>query len=284
MKKTVILLMLIIILLCMGGCCVLHDWTDATCTEASYCLNCGEMRGDALGHDWQADAGILICSRCGAVDDSEERAALGKPPLEENTAPAVVSQEPVSEADFEKYGIEINLAYNEVCSFTTQTRDMSALVTTGELAVTDFGVLPSDSTHPQREGYEWRYVIMQATFYDDNAHKNGVKVMTLCEDYYDLVLRGTTQRLDADGYTAYTVMSGGEEKECRYKRKSAWSDWYTTDNGQRAILYSCLWEIEIPTGYDGTVVGLYSSGVDWQDGAYINEVYSPENFRLFRIS
>ncbi len=284
MKKISVFILLISALLCLNGCCIVHQWTEASCTEASYCLNCGETRGEAAGHDWQADAGILICSRCGAVDDSEERAALGK-----SVPTAAVTQESTVQnaerkADFEEYGIEPNMAYNEVYPFTTKTGEMSALSTTGELSVTDFGVLPADSAHPAREGYEWRYVIMQATFFDDNAHKNGVKVMALCEDFYDLTRRGTTERLDADGYTAYTVICGDEEKECRYKRTGAWSDWYTSDSGRREIIYSCLWEIEIPDGYDGTVVGLYSSGVDWPEGAYINEVYSPDSFRLFRIS
>ena len=318
MKKISVFIMLLSVLLCLSGCCIAHRWTEASCTEPSKCLNCGETRGEPLGHDWQSDAGILICPRCGAVDDSEERAALGKsetdlpananievtaagenavmtvevPPAEAAEVPAIPEIEAPAEAvsasehaaDFEKYGIVPNMAYKELYSFTTQTREMSALSTVGELAVTDFGILPADSAHPKRDGYEWRYVVLQATFFDENAHKNGVKVMALCEDYYDLALRGTTQRLDADGYTAYTVISGGEEKECRYKRTGNWSDWYTGESGRREILYSSLWEIEIPSGYDGTVVGLYSSAVDWPKGTYINEVYSPDSFRLFRIS
>lgn len=289
MKKITVFIILIFASLLLSACCIVHDWTEATCTEGSYCTRCGTVRNDAIGHDWQADAGILTCSRCGEVDDSEERAALGKPAevpsvTENSEAPAVTENNPESEAEFEKYAIVPNMAYKEVYPFTTGTRDMSALSTTGEISVTDFGVLPTDSAHPKRDGYEWRYVIIQATFYDDNAHKNGVKVMALCEDYYALALRGTTQRLDSDGYTAYTVISDGEEKECRYKRTGKWSDWYTSDSGRREILYSCLWEIEIPTGYDGTVVGLYSSRIDWPKGAYINEVYSPDSFRLFRIS
>lgn len=318
MKKTIVFVLLLSALLYLNGCCAAHQWTEASCTEASKCLNCGETRGEALGHDWQADAGILICSRCGAVDDSEERAAMGKsetdlpananievkaadenavvtvevpstdtaeiPTVSERETPAEAAPALESKADFEKYGIVPNMAYKEVYPFTTQTREMSALSTVGDLAVTDFGILPADSAHPKRDGYEWRYVVMQATFFDENAHTNGVKVMALCEDYYNLAMRGTTQRLDADGYTAYTVISGGEEKECRYKRTGNWSDWYTGESGRREILYSCLWEIEIPTGYDGTVVGLYSSAVDWPKGAYINEVYSTDSFRLFRIS
>ncbi len=291
MKKLLVFLSLAAAVYIVSGCCLVHDRTEPSCTEASQCTKCGKTRGEALGHDWQADAGILICSRCGAVDDSEERAYLGitdesdaskqVTDTEKETDTARIT---TAEADFEKYGITTDMAYNELQTFTTRTRDMPALSTEGELAVTDFGVLPTDSAHPSRDGYGWRYVIMQATFYDDNARKNGVKVMALCEDYYNIALRGATQRLDADGYIAYTVLVNGEEMECRYKRTGTWSDWYTDDTGRREILYSCLWEIEIPDGYDGTVVGLYSSAVDWPEGEYINEAYSPEAFKLFRIS
>ena len=293
MKKLFIFLSLTVAALIISGCCIVHDWTEPSCTEASYCAKCGKIRGEALGHDWQADAGILICSRCGAVDDSEERAYLGITDETDATEQVTSTKTDTetaqntnanAEADFEKYGITTDMAYNELQTFATRTRDMPALSTEGELAVTDFGVLPTDSAHPARDGYSWRYVIMQATFYDDNARKNGVKVMALCEDYYNIALRGATQRLDADGYNAYTVLVNGEEMECRYKRTGTWSDWYTDDTGRREILYSCLWEIEIPGGYDGTVVGLYSSAVDWPEGEYLNEVYSPEAFKLFRIS
>ena len=246
---------------------------------------------EVVGHDWVSDAGILICSRCGAVDDSEERAALGLPPADEvresveadETVETIEAAEETTQLpDFEKYGIKADMQYKEVYQFTTDTRDMSALSTVGTLAVTELGVL-NDEFHPEREGFQWCYVLMQASFFDENARRNGVMVMALCEDYYNIGLRGTSQRLDADGYTAYSVIFNGEETECRYKRTGVWSEWTTDESGRRQLLYSCMWELEIPEGYDGTVVGLYSSDVDWQDGQYINEVYSENDFRLFRV-
>lgn len=300
MKKLIFAILCIALVL--SGCCIKHEWSGATCTEPSVCLKCGATGEGGLGHDWQADAGVLICSRCGAIDDSEERAALGLPerPAETPVQPEVVStpepaftaqpeteKTPAAEkerAGFEKYGIVTNMAFSEVYPFTTATRDDPSLLTTGNIAVTAFGILPEDSTHAHRDGYQWRYVIMQATFYDSNAKKNGVKVMALCEDYYDIILCGSSQRLDQEGYTAFTVISNGQEAECRYKRTGKWSEWYNGSGGRREIIYSSLWEIQIPDGYDGVVVGLYSSAVDWQEGAYINEVYSSDDFKLFRIS
>lgn len=52
-----------------------HSWIDATCTEAKYCSTCGEIFGEALGHNYKAtitnptctEKGYTthICSTCG---------------------------------------------------------------------------------------------------------------------------------------------------------------------------------------------------------------------------
>lgn len=291
-KKAKVLFILLVIPLLCGFC--IHDWTEASCTEPSVCLRCGEVRGEALGHVWESDAGILICTRCGAFDDSEEKAAIAAigrtttpaytvpdVPIE---APEVVPEAPnTPESDFERYGISADMAVNEVYPFSTGTRDMSGLATVGTLAVTETGILPEDAVHPHRDGYEWHYVIMQANFGDFNAKNNGVRVLALCEDYYNIRLCGTSQRTDDEGYTAYTIVHNNAEAECRYKRTAQWSDWYTDEAGQRTVLYSCMWEVQIPMGYDGTVVGLYSSRLDWPEGEYIDEVYSQDAFCLYRL-
>lgn len=43
-----------------------HKYSAATCTEASKCTLCGELKGAALGHSYSAGK----CTRCGAVDSS----------------------------------------------------------------------------------------------------------------------------------------------------------------------------------------------------------------------
>ena len=285
MKKQVSGFLILLILPVLCGFCV-HDWSEATCTEPSVCSRCGEVRGEALGHVWESDAGILICSRCGEIDDSEERAAIaaiGRTTTPAKTVPDIpIEAEPNSDADFVRCGIAADMTVSAVMPFSTGTRDMSGLTTTGTLAVTDTGLLPEDAAHPHRDGCEWRYVIMQANFGDFNAKNNGVRVMALCEDYYNIRLCGTSQRTDDDGFTVYTIVYNNAEAECRYKRTGHWSEWYSDEAGQRTVLYSCMWEIQIPIGYDGTVVGLYSSQLNWPEGEYIDEVYTPDAFRLFR--
>lgn len=54
MKKN--LLTFAIILLAVGmlnGCCISHEWNEATCEEPRKCSKCGATEGEALGHDWK---------------------------------------------------------------------------------------------------------------------------------------------------------------------------------------------------------------------------------------
>lgn len=51
MKKTFIVLSLLSIML--TGCCISHNWQEATCTEPKTCTKCGETEGEPLGHVWQ---------------------------------------------------------------------------------------------------------------------------------------------------------------------------------------------------------------------------------------
>ncbi|MBC8528380.1 hypothetical protein H8699_02865 [Christensenellaceae bacterium NSJ-44] len=58
--------------LCLSGCQHQHDWTQATCTEAAVCKECGETQGEPLGHDW-AQATCTepkTCTRCGKTTGS----------------------------------------------------------------------------------------------------------------------------------------------------------------------------------------------------------------------
>lgn len=73
-KMIIIGLIVVVALLCIVGSVVLykvfrcqHDWSEATCTTLSFCLKCGEERGDYSEHTW-IDATCTqakICSSCG---------------------------------------------------------------------------------------------------------------------------------------------------------------------------------------------------------------------------
>lgn len=51
----------------LTGCCLKHDWEDATCKEPMTCSKCGKTEGDKLDHEW-IDATCTepkTCELCG---------------------------------------------------------------------------------------------------------------------------------------------------------------------------------------------------------------------------
>ena len=53
----------------LPGCCLKHEWAEATCTAPKHCVKCGETEGEALGHTWR-DATCTApktCATCGTT-------------------------------------------------------------------------------------------------------------------------------------------------------------------------------------------------------------------------
>ena len=69
MRKMIAFIILIALSGMLSGCCLSHEWTDATCTEAKHCVKCGEKEGYPLGHDYEAATCTKpkTCSVCGAT-------------------------------------------------------------------------------------------------------------------------------------------------------------------------------------------------------------------------
>jgi len=67
MKRYIMLALVAVLCLCvMTGCCLKHDWEDATCEDPQTCAECGKTKGEPLGHEWE-DATCTdpkTCSRC----------------------------------------------------------------------------------------------------------------------------------------------------------------------------------------------------------------------------
>lgn len=81
-KKIVVLLMIAAIGLQLSGCCMSHEWSEATCIQPKTCVKCHKTEGDVSNnHSWkmieQEDATIFHegyekkkCELCGAVRES----------------------------------------------------------------------------------------------------------------------------------------------------------------------------------------------------------------------
>lgn len=72
MKKKIIpvIFTLGILSILLTGCCLSHDWQEATCTNPKTCSKCGKTDGDALGHSWQEATCTVpqTCSVCGETE------------------------------------------------------------------------------------------------------------------------------------------------------------------------------------------------------------------------
>ncbi len=70
MKKLVCILLVVVAVFALTGCCISHQWQEATCTEPKTCAKCGKTEGEALGHTW-VDATCTepkTCSVCGETE------------------------------------------------------------------------------------------------------------------------------------------------------------------------------------------------------------------------
>lgn len=54
----------------LAGCCMKHEWAEATCTEPKKCVKCGETEGVANGHKWKAATCTTpkTCETCGKTE------------------------------------------------------------------------------------------------------------------------------------------------------------------------------------------------------------------------
>lgn len=72
MKKNVISIILIMamVIVMFSGCCLRHDWNEASCEAPKTCASCGKTEGEALGHDWNKASCETpkTCASCGKTE------------------------------------------------------------------------------------------------------------------------------------------------------------------------------------------------------------------------
>lgn len=72
-KKTKVILAAMIAAVSLTGCCISHEWQEATCETPKTCAKCGKIEGEALGHTWKAATCTepKTCSVCGKTEGEE---------------------------------------------------------------------------------------------------------------------------------------------------------------------------------------------------------------------
>lgn len=260
MKKRILALGLLCAVL-LAGCQCSHEWQDASCASPKTCSKCGETEGLALSHIWQGanHQAPKTCALC--------QMTIGSP----------------LPASFEEHGIPVTAQEDTAYTYLTSCQNNSEVKTTGQLTFSNYRIFPSDAKHEALEGYEWRAVDVTIDFTDSNAYHLGILVGQCSEDYYDIESHDASIRLVAENgsdYTeAYTVSYNGIDYEdciCSHENVGFFG-WEENRNRWLTHLY-----YRVPVGYDGTVVGFYDGGTQWNAGTYIYDI-ADENSIFFRL-
>lgn len=279
MKKTLSLLFLCALLL--SGCSHRHTWQEADCTTPRTCTACHETQGEPLGHDFSEPdcTAASVCRRCGITQGE----ALGHDFAEANYQDASVCRrcglsegEPLP-AGFETHGLVCTAENGVSCDYRTCARDDDSAAT-GTVCFTEKPDEPLPVNLEELEGYEWRYVLISLVFDDPVALSKNVRWSITDEDYYTIELHDDSRYMVDGGSDGFTVNFHGEDyTEClRY---------YEYDNGHwdTNVYYLDYAEwFRVPVGYDGIVVGVRDSSIEWSEGAHIYDVVN-ENAVFYRL-
>lgn len=240
----------------------IHHWKKAVCEMPKICTDCGATDGEPLGHSF-TEANYQdapVCTACGTVSGE------------------------VLQPDMEKYGITDFMEVGVIYPYTTVTGKNPEKETTGELQILSYEIFKSSEQYPEKEGYEWRVIQVQADFFDYNARTWGIDVGLCYEDYYTVELSDDSYSYnDKTKLSSRMILFHGEQVPIYYQEYGEWSGWKTIDNRyQQRYTLTRAWLV--PEGYDGSVIGFFNEyAVDWDD-KHIYEVYDPATFWMFRLN
>lgn len=290
------------------GCCMSHEWKEATCTESKTCAKCGKTEGEALGHTWveATCAEPKHCSVCGETEgealahtwveatctEAKHCSICGETegePLEHTLTEANYQQAAICEVCGETVGDALTPAFEEYnvkgqfmepgkpYDYVTCCSDDKNYKTVGQATVADYQTFTSDDAHEEKEGYEWKIVTLQVVFSDENAPKYGVAFGTSYENYYDITGCDDSMIYDDNGVGTFTVNWNGQNyTECKhdYKTSGGWEE--------HILTVTATYEWLLPIGYDGMIASLYDRSISWEDGMYIFDVANDDTL-FFRL-
>lgn len=282
-----------IICFMLTGCCMNHEWKEATCTEPKTCAKCGETEGEALGHTWM-DATCTEAKHCSICGETEGEplahtwvdatcaeakhcsicGATEGEPLEHTLTEANYQQPAICEvcgatvgeplqADFEKYNFNYVTETDKEYPFTakcSQTDDRA----NGKIVVSDYQTFASDEEHEPKEGYEWKTIKMTLTFDDENVREYGLGGVSVVDsDFYcGADFEDSSEESDFDSVN----YNGVEYTECICDFDAS-SQWIPIGDG-----VTSYYEIEIrytfrlPVGYDGKIISIFRNEISAQLG------------------
>ncbi len=256
MKKRVrVACVLITTMLIMTGCCLSHEWEEATCVTPKTCVKCGKIEGKTIEHIW-IDATCSEAKHCSMCDLTEGE------PLEHNLVEANYQQgsrctvcgtevgEPL-QADFEKYGFECFAELGETYDLNTQCNQDINYPTTGKITFTPVEGDKIDREYEELEGYEWQVVVVTLAYTDEIVKELGCTAPSLATDYYNITAFDDSYNEDTDTWSVN--YNGQEYTECKVEYESLYNSW--TYLGTRTLIMR--YSARVPIGYDGIVINYF---------------------------
>lgn len=280
-KRMLLIAFAMMVLPSLSGCCIRHDWVEATCEVPKTCSKCGKTEGEALGHEWVEATceAPKTCSRCGKTEGE----ALGHKWVEatcENPKTCSVCGKTEGEALGHKW-LENTPNYQqpktcEVCG-ATEGEPLEAYCKDWEFAELDkdydlslkwfsgawsgdctkvwfsnYKVFDSDETHEAKEGYEYRSVEIWSAGYGSFcgwASITGIDYYCgwLSKDENPFSYYG--ELVELPDYVWERIEDSGWTSEKYDYSKWGWNEGPTYTEAYR---YTFL----VPKGYDGQILGL----------------------------
>lgn len=263
----------------MSGCCMSHDWQEATCTVAKKCTKCEETEGEALEHTWiEATCSVpKTCSICKKTEGEKSEHNLSKANYQQASNCQVCGEtvgEPL-QAELENSGIANSAVLDRTYDFEMPCDDDLDETTVTKVSFTNYQTFISDDTHSEKDGYEWKTLDINIVVGDPNGLKYGFMVDYYYEDYY--------YNCDDNEWEKFTVNFNDVDYPCEFYVENGTNGWEKKEQYGWKETMTVLYRIHVllPEEYDGFIFGLYDSHSNFMDlGDYSG---SSEDYIYFRF-
>lgn len=164
--------------------------------------------------------------------------------------------------------MEENTQYDYV---TFASEDPSVAVT-GKVSVENYRVIPSDETHPAKDGYEWRLASIHYVFDSEAARSYGYRFGAGARDYYQGLEDST------DSSELYTVNFNGTDYPIIRNMEVVENNW--VNHVANVVVDTAF---QVPVGYDGVILCVHRP---YNDGKTISsqEDMVAQDGMIFRMA
>ena len=313
-KRIFIELLTVFMLFGLSGCCLKHEWAEATCDAPKTCIKCGETEGESLGHEWTEATCETPknCARCGKTEgdalghnwieaDCEtpktcsrciktEGEALGHKWLEntpnyqqpktcevcgKTEGEALEADVAALDSEF----AELDKVYDWTLKWSGNSEDQQE----GKVWWTNYRIFDSDETHEAQEGYEYRSVeCWLATEADVQYYSNPFWFSDYYEEDFEFDDEDSCYEVlyFGENYNVTWLPSEQIEREIfvHSSKKYDYSKWgWNNWISTWAVRYT--WKV--PKGYDGIIVSLFD--IDEHDEKGIIEEDCPDTVAWYNL-